>query len=116
MRYAEQAEHLFTLDTLKGYAERFGFNIKSVRTRSRTEEVASIITGREQAMWLTEMALAPLALAASILGMGLTMVVEMRKAGLVMRPILRDVEEEMEGASGLAPALYTGVNREMVGR
>lgn len=113
-RYAMSAEHLLSLGTLKRYARRFGFDIKSVRTRSRTEDVASIITGREHPLWVTEMAVAPLALAASLFSMGVIVVIEMRKAGLVLRPILRDVEEEAEGAPGLAPALYTGVHRESI--
>jgi hypothetical protein len=46
--------------------------------------------------------------------MGVIVVIEMRKAGLAMRPIMRGVEEETEGAPGLAPALYTGVHRELV--
>jgi hypothetical protein len=113
-RYAMSAEHLLSLGTLKAYARRFGFDIKSVRTRSRTEDVASIITGSEHPLWIAEMAFAPLALAASLFSMGVIVVIEMRKAGLVLRPILRDVEEEMEGAPGLAPALYTGVRRESI--
>jgi hypothetical protein len=113
-RYAMSAEHLLSLGTLKGYARRFAFDIKSVRTRSRTEDVASIITGREHPLWLTEMAVAPLALAASLFSMGVIVVVEMRKAGLALRPILRGVEEEVEGTPGLAPALYTGVHRESI--
>lgn len=113
-RYTMSAEHLVGLSTLKGFARRFGFDIKSVRTRSRTGEVASIITGREHAMWFTEMALAPLALTASLLGMGVIVVMEMTKGGLVMRPILRGVEEEVEGSPGLAPALYSSVSRDGV--
>jgi hypothetical protein len=114
-RYAMGAEHLLSLSTLKGYARRFGFDIKSVRNRSRTEDVASIITGSEHPFWITEMAVAPLALAASLFSMGVIVVIEMRKSGLALRPILRGVEEEVEGAPGLAPAMYTGVHRDSVG-
>jgi hypothetical protein len=113
-RYAMSAEHLLSLNTIKRYAERFGFDIRSVRTRSRTEEVAALMTGHDRSAWITEMASAPLALAASLLGMGVLVVVEMTKGGLAVRPLLRNVEEQVDAAPGLAPALYTGVQREMV--
>ena len=111
-RYGLSAEHLLSLQTIKEYAERFGFDIRSVRTRSRTEEVAALITGHDHVAWITEMAAAPIALAASLLGMGVLVVVEMTKGGLAVRPILRNVEEQAESAPGLAPALYVGVQRE----
>jgi hypothetical protein len=102
------------LDTVKGYAGRYGFGIKSVRTRSHTDEVAAIITGSEHPSWLMSMASAPLALAASTFGMGVMVVVEMTREGLAVRPLRREVEEGVEGAPGLAPALYTSVQRDPI--
>jgi|GEM_PF-2166860 len=115
-RYAPGAEHILSLDTLKGYAERYGLAIRSVRTRSRLDEVASIITGSERPSWLMSMAAAPLTLATSLLGMGVLIVVEMAREGLAQRPLRREPEEEMEGSPGLAPALYTSVQREAMAK
>ncbi|MEO5930020.1 MAG: methyltransferase domain-containing protein [Candidatus Kapaibacterium sp.] len=113
-RYGMTSEYLLSLDVIKGYAERFGFDIRSVRTRSNTGDVAAVITGHERPAWLTEMAVAPVALMASLLGMGVMVIVEMTRGGLAVRPLLRTVEEQAEGTPGLAPALYTGVQRELV--
>ncbi len=114
LRYAAGAEHMLSLETIKGYAKRYGFGIKSVRTRSHTDEVASIITGSDNPSWLMSMASAPLALAASMLGMGVLAVVEMIKEGYAVRPLRRELEESAEGSPGLAPALYTSAQREVV--
>lgn len=114
MRYAAGAEHMLSLGTVKGYADRYGFGIKSVRTRSHTDEVASIITGSDHPSWLMSMASAPLALAASAFGMGVLVVVEMTRDGFAVRPLRRELEEAVEGAPGLAPALYTGVQRDAI--
>lgn len=106
------AEHLFSLDTIKGYAQRYGFGIRSVRTRSRTEDIASILAGNEHPSWMMSVIAAPLVMAGAILGIGMMIMVEMTKEGLALRPLRRELEEEVEGSPGLAPALYTSVQRE----
>lgn len=111
-QYTSGAEHLFSLHTIKGYARSYGFGIRSVRTRSRTEDVASILSGSRRASWTMSAIAAPLVIAGAILGIGMLIMVEMTKEGLALRPIRRELEEEVEGSPGFAPALYTGVQRE----
>ncbi len=108
-RYAPTAEHMFTPSVLRDYARRFGFQVSSIRSRAHTRDVAAAMLRNPAPNWAAEMAVAPIALAASAFGMGIMIVAEMRREQLVTRPLLRSAEEAAEAAPGLAPALYTGV-------
>ncbi len=113
-QHTDGVHHLFTQSTLADYANRFGFAIRTVRTQSRIQDVAGVIVGGNPPAWPTEMAMAPLALAANLLKMGMVLVVAMERRGLAMRPALRLPEESAESAPGLAPALYSGVRYDHV--
>jgi SAM-dependent methyltransferase len=107
-QHTSGAAHLLGLDTIRRYATRNGFIIGSIRTRSHTRDVAAVVTGGSEPSWFAEMAAAPLALASSMFGMGVLVVVGMSKGSLTTRAILlnTEAESESESASGLAPAMY----------
>lgn len=113
-RWLEQpgpgTRYLFTQRVLNEYARRFGFTVDSIRNRSHTRDVASIVTGANEPSWFSEMMVAPVALVSSLLGKGVVLVVRMRRGGLVLRPLVRPAEEALEDAPGFAPALYAGAH------
>ncbi|MBS1912429.1 MAG: methyltransferase domain-containing protein [Bacteroidetes bacterium] len=113
-RFAEDAQHLFTPPVLGEYASRFGFNVASVQSRSAVREVAASIFGAREPGIAATVTAAPVALASSLFGMGLVIVMELTNDGYAVRPVVRKAESAMEGAPGLAPALYTGVHRKKV--
>ncbi|HVZ38318.1 MAG TPA: methyltransferase domain-containing protein [Candidatus Kapabacteria bacterium] len=113
-RFAEEARHLFTPPVLGEYASRFGFNVASVQSRSAIRDVAASIFGTREPGIVATVTAAPVALASSLFGMGLVILMELTNDGYAVRPVVRKAENAMEGAQGLAPALYTGVHRKKV--
>jgi SAM-dependent methyltransferase len=108
--HAAGAQHLLDTDNLRGYADRFGYEVKRLRMYSSLRDVTRA-AGRESS--LLETLLAPIALTANLLNMGDTFLATLVKGGAAVRPMpRRAVDKEEDRAPGLAPAMYSGVRRE----
>jgi hypothetical protein len=110
--HAATARHLLNADNLKGYADRFGYEVKTLRTYSTMHQLAGIVSGRPAPSGVVEALLAPVALAANLLNMGDTFTAILVKGGAAVRPLPALLDQEEERSPGLAPALYTGTHRK----
>ncbi len=102
-RYASGAFFLLTPSTIRNYADRYGFDVQTIATRS--------VSSQPGAPFL-KLALLPLIVVTDAFRMGDTMEVVLVKRGVAMRPMMNRVEENAEQSPGLSPALYTSVQRE----
>ena len=109
MRNASRAHYLMTRRTLRRYADRFGYNVRSVQTYTRFDRSSESHEGL-----IGRIASAPLRLLMNLTGMGDEMYVELVKRGVAPITMPARVEEERDPAPGLAPAMYRGVHRERV--
>jgi hypothetical protein len=102
-RYAAGAWHLLTPATIRNYADRYGYEVETIATRSSSSTGAPFL----------QLALLPLIVLGDAFRMGDEIDVVLIKRGVAVRPLLQRVEEDVEQAPGLAPALYTSVQREL---
>ncbi len=112
-RYAGPATHLFTLDHMKEYAARSGFDIETITSRSTPGVVAGVAAGTSRPPILLGLLVSPLSLASNILNIGDEVYATLEKQGPAVVPIQKIISERDE-APGLAPAMYTGMHREAV--
>lgn len=109
-RHAARAHYLMTPGILRRYADRFGYNVRSVQTYARFGRSGE---GNERG-GATGLALAPLRFAANIAGLGDEMYVELVKRGVAPITLPSRVEEERDASPGLAPAMYRGAHRDVL--
>jgi hypothetical protein len=107
--HAAGAQHLLDTDNLRGYADRFGYEVKRLRMHSSLRDVTRVV-GVDSGV--LETLLAPIALTANLLNMGDTFVATLVKGGSAVRPLTRRADKEEERSPSLAPAMYSGVRRE----
>jgi hypothetical protein len=105
------AEHLLDSDNVKGYADRYGYEVKALRMRSTRTQVAGLAYGNHISAASRAM-VAPVALLANLLNMGDCFTAVLIKGGAAVRPLPSIIGKEEERAAGLAPALYTGTQRK----
>ena len=103
-RYASGACFLLTPSTIRSYADRYGFDVQTIATRS--------VSSQPGAPFL-QLALLPLIVVTDAFRMGDAMEIVLIKRGVAVRPMMGRVEENAEQSPGLAPALYTSVQREI---
>jgi hypothetical protein len=113
-RYAGGATHLFTPDTLRKYAARGGFQVRSIEARSTPGLLAELASGTAEPPLLLDALLSPISLASNILNAGDEICMVLQKQGAAVVPI-KKIAAERDEAPGLAPAMYTGVRREVIG-
>ncbi len=107
---------LLTPDVIRSYADRYGFEVRDLQTRSMPAMICSIASPRRRVTSLRQFSMVPLSLVAGILNMGDEINVTLLKRGVSARPMLRNVQEESNESPGLAPALYSQAHRSGVRR
>lgn len=105
LRHAARAHYLMSPGILRRYADRFGYNVRTVQTYIRAESA----TDRSL---LSRIVLAPARVVLSLSGLGDEMYIELVKRGVAPITMPSRVEEERDAAPGLAPAMYRGAHRE----
>jgi hypothetical protein len=103
--------YLLTPDIIRAYADRYGYEIRDLQTHSSTGMIANVASPDHRPSRLLRVALAPVAVASGLLRMGDEVNVTLIKRGVAMRPLMKKIEEDAKESPGLAPAMYSGVNR-----
>ncbi len=106
LRNARRSKYLVSANIVRRYADRFGYDVRAIHTYSQVAKLA----GSRQSL-LTRALLAPVTVAATVLGMGDELYVELEKRGVAVRAI-SSRQEEREAAPGLAPAMYRSARSE----
>lgn len=110
-KHAPNAKYLISMRTLRRYADRFGFNVRTAQTFARSGSVGDAATGEDM---IARIILAPLRLVVNMSGLGDEMYVELVKRGVAPITMPSRVDEEREPAPSLAPAMYSSAHRDVV--
>lgn len=110
---ARGVEHLLSPSTISRYAAKSGFEVSSIRARSTASLVRRFLSRNGHLSLFGQLVSLPVTATSNVFNLGDELWMELVKRGVMVRPILKPLEEEQ--SPGLAPAaLYTGMQREAV--
>ncbi|MBC8144809.1 MAG: methyltransferase domain-containing protein [bacterium] len=110
-RHTPLARYLISLRTLRRYADRFGFNVRTVQTFARAGNINDASLGEAL---IAGILFTPFRFVINMAGLGDEMYVELVKRGVAPITMPSRVEEERDPAPKLAPAMYRGAHRDVI--